>query len=898
MRIRRLRAPRHSMLYLCLLAGFASAQAPQLPGQQKPLSEPAAPASGSNFNEEFLRMGGDQPHADLSLFAFGNQVMPGEYVVDVMVNQNAFGKSSVRFDAKEGKRDAVPCLTRELLDSWGVNVQVFPAIVGASADACIDLPAVIPDAAVSFVADKQRLNVSIPQAAFRRSARGAVDPSKWDQGITAAMLDYQLNYARYSGGGLVNPYSAAAQQQSAFDNPAFGAPPKELDRNTFYAGFRLGANLGEWRFRQFSNYNQTADGNGRWQAINTYVQRDVQSIRGQLLIGDGTTPGNFFDSMQFRGVQISSDDAMLPDSQQGYAPTIRGVAQTNARVTVRQNGYIIYSTFVAPGPFVIDDLYPTASSGDLEVTITEADGRQTRYTQAFSAVPTLLREGTWRYSATGGKYRNGYGSGFTYSTGNASYGYGSPVNQPSEPGFVQGTLARGLGDDYTLYGGFMGANMYQALLAGVGKNLKEFGAVSIDLSAAHTTVDSINQSYNGQSLRFLYAKSFIDLGTSFRMAGYRYSTSGYRTFPEAVQMQALQPDSPFNSRRSEVRFDLSQQLFDWGSVFASARQQSYWGTDRNDRLVQLGYTGNYKQLTYSIFYNYSTNLYAPSNRQISVSLSIPLGDTRANAQYSATSGSNGLVNQQASVYGSTFDDSRLTYNVTAGHSNQTGENGSASASYLSQVGRLDAGYSGGRNYGQTTLGVAGGVVVHGGGVTLSQPLGETIALVEAPKAAGVGFDSQPGVATDWAGNAVIPNLTPYRTNRLAMRTSDLGDTVEVKNAATEMVPTRGAVVFAKFDTSVGYRLMMTLTGFKGEVLPFGARIEDAWGREMGIVGPDGQAFVSGAEAAARLNVIWGQGPGERCTVAYSLPDVDKPPPIREVSVQCVADVAAHLRRTP
>ena len=85
------------------------------------------------------------------------------------------------------------------------------------------------------------------------------------------------------------------------------------------------------------------------------------------MIGDGNTPGNLFDSVPFRGVQIATDESMLPDSQQGYAPTIRGIARTNARVTVRQNGYAIYSTFVAPGAFVIDDLYPTAASGDLEV---------------------------------------------------------------------------------------------------------------------------------------------------------------------------------------------------------------------------------------------------------------------------------------------------------------------------------------------------------------------------------------------------------------------------------------------------------------------------------------------------------------------------------------------------
>ena len=99
---------------------------------------------------------------------------------------------------------------------------------------------------------------------------------------------------------------------------------------------------------------------------------------------------------------------MLPDSLNGYAPTIRGVAQTNARVTVRQNGYIIYSTYVPPGPFALDDLYPTSAGGDLDVTVTEADGRETHFVQAYAAVPTLLRDGAWRYSATAGQYRNGY----------------------------------------------------------------------------------------------------------------------------------------------------------------------------------------------------------------------------------------------------------------------------------------------------------------------------------------------------------------------------------------------------------------------------------------------------------------------------------------------------------
>ncbi|MCS5946626.1 fimbria/pilus outer membrane usher protein [Klebsiella variicola subsp. variicola] len=52
---------------------------------------------------------------------------------------------------------------------------------------------------------------------------------------------------------------------------------------------------------------------------------------------------------------LASSDAMLPDSQKGFAPIHPWDSRTNAQVTVRQNGYVLYQTHV-PGAFVIDDL--------------------------------------------------------------------------------------------------------------------------------------------------------------------------------------------------------------------------------------------------------------------------------------------------------------------------------------------------------------------------------------------------------------------------------------------------------------------------------------------------------------------------------------------------------------
>ena len=106
---------------------------------------------------------------------------------------------------------------------------------------------------------------------------------------------------------------------------------------------------------------------------------------------------------------------------------------------------------------------------------------------------------------------------------------------------------------------------------------------------------------------------------------------------------------------------------------------------------------------------------------------------------------------------------------------------------------------------------------------------------------------------------------------MALVTQDLDDSVDVKYAARDVVPTRGAVVLAPFETSVGYRLMLTLKGRDGRALPFGSRIENEAGQEVGIVGPEGQAYVSGAPEAGTLKVIWGQDAAAQCEVKYALP---------------------------
>lgn len=130
-------------------------------------------------------------------------------------------------------------------------------------------------------------------------------------------------------------------------------------------------------------------------AVNTpadiYLQRDITALTGQFVIGDSYTRGEAFDSLSLRGARIYNDDRMLPTGSTGYAPVIRGTANSNAKVSVVQSGNKIYETSVPPGPFEINDLSTTGYGNDLIVTVEESDGSKRTFTVPFSSVTQMLR---------------------------------------------------------------------------------------------------------------------------------------------------------------------------------------------------------------------------------------------------------------------------------------------------------------------------------------------------------------------------------------------------------------------------------------------------------------------------------------------------------------------------
>ncbi|KPU01083.1 hypothetical protein AN697_26625, partial [Enterobacter cloacae subsp. cloacae] len=113
-----------------------------------------------------------------------------------------------------------------------------------------------------------------------------------------------------------------------------------------------------------------------------------------------------FDSISLRGARLYNDDRMLPNGISTYAPVIRGVANSNAKVTIAQSGNTIYETSVPPGPFEITDLSTTGYGSDLIVTVEETDGSKRSFSVAYSSVAQMLRPGYSRWDVGVGELRD------------------------------------------------------------------------------------------------------------------------------------------------------------------------------------------------------------------------------------------------------------------------------------------------------------------------------------------------------------------------------------------------------------------------------------------------------------------------------------------------------------
>lgn len=803
-----------------------------------------AHAQNYQFNPVFLE--GEKGNiADLSWASKGAELPPGKYNVNIYINNSYISTQALSFKIftdQEGET-LLPCLTSAKMDAFGIDLAGTGHHTESADAECLLLSTLFPDTKTDF--DTRTLSVyfSVPQRYLQDLPRGYVNPQNREHGITGGWLNYALNgsRSRYQGGN------------------------EGLRQDRYFASLHSGINVGPWRLRDYTTLTHSRNEGNQITHIRSWLQRDLPTLQSQLYLGETWTPAALFESVGLLGVQVNTDDNMLPSSQRGYAPDVRGIARSNATVTVRQSGNIVYQTSVPAGEFVLKDLYPTASGGDLQVTIEEENGHITQYTVPFASVPNLVRQGQLKYAIGAGRFRAGY--------------------QQDAPLFIQGELFYGWRYGLTFYGGAQFSERYRALAMGAGQNMGPLGALSVDATLASSLLAD-RQRYHGEAVRLRYSKQLNDYGTRFNFYAWRFSTSGFYDLSDTAQ-RGMQGGSTsptangvtaFNlqhTRKSRNQLQVSQRMGDYGAVTLSWDWQRYWHTEKTTESAMLSWNSSLAGLSWGVGLQSSSQLWSSKRDNIlSLSLSLPLGSPSSStrARYAMTQANTANTTHSVGLSGDLPGAENASYSLMQHYGRQQQYGADMSMHYKGARGHSTLGYSYTPRSHYLSYGLNGGVVLHEDGLTLSQPLGNTNILIKAPGASRVAVRNHKGVETDDRGYAVVPYATPYRVNRVELDVTTAGEHVEIERSVAQPTPTEGALIRATIPTRVGMKAMFFVSK-EGAFLPFGTLVSvNGEKQNAGIVGDGGSVYLSGLPLEGNIVARWGHENKDSCTARYRLDD--------------------------
>ncbi|MEG1209897.1 MAG: outer membrane usher protein [Leclercia sp.] len=800
------------------------------------------------FNDQFLFNTGSK--IDVSRYSQGNPIMPGEYRAKIIVNGKSKLTATVSFK-ENGTLWASPCLSRSMLNQLDIDTAKIND-TQADEDACINMAEQYPGSSVEFNTSTQALELSIPQIYIVKRPAGYVDASLWDEGITAGLISYDLN---------------AWHSQNSYSS-----------QDTAYTGVRYGLNYGAWRFRSRGNLNWDSNSGTQYTHQDIFLQRDITALKAQMLIGDSYTRGDAFDSVSLRGVRMYNDDRMLSNGLSTYAPTIRGVANSNAKVTITQSGNTIHETTVPPGAFEINDLNTTGYGNDLHVTIEESDGSQHAFSVPYSSVAQMLRPGFARWDIGVGRLNDD--------------------SLHDAPNLAYGAVYYGLNNTFTGYTGIQYLDVgFSAVLAGLAMNTS-LGAFAFDVTHSNASLEDL-QTLKGESYRLSWSKMLSATNTAFNVAGYRFSTKDYLSLHDAAslaeqvkyQSQGADTQASYNDfqrMKNQFQINISQPLkngeTDLGSMYINGSWQNYWNSTSTTSSYSMGYSNSFRYGSYSVALQRTYNDYGAQDDSLYLSINLPFDalsgkDSRpagfSNINVGMNSDFKGSNTLNMTANGNT-DDSRLSYSVTTTYNQSPDRDISRISSYggyNSSYGPLSLSASSSSDSSkQYSASYSGGMLLHSGGLTLTPgSIGETdaLALVKASGAEGAFLTNGSG-EINGSGYAVMPYLSAYRENRITLDTSNLTADVDVKNNSTLAIPRNGAVILVDFETdqrrSAVIELMRSDKGF----IPLGADVFNEKGENIGTVGQAGQAWVRGIGNNGTLRVVWGSGKENTCTASYRM----------------------------
>lgn len=791
------------------------------------------------FDTHFM-MGGMQGVKTTNFQVNSDKPMPGEYELDVYINKQWQGKYTL---AVQEKTDDT-CLTLNQLAQLGIK---FSSQQENPVAQCITIKQAVQGGEYKFDIGTFRLDLTVPQAFIDAREQGYVSPDSWDRGINALYSSWYVSqyYSDYKNAG---------------------------HSKNLYARFNSGMNVLGWQLHSDASYSQVNDSRGEWKSNTLYLERSLPSVLGVLRAGEMYTASDMFDAVRFRGVRLYRDMQMLPSAKQNFTPLVQGIAQSNALVTVEQNGFVVYQKEVPPGPFAIADLQTAGGGADLDVTVKEADGSVSHYLVPYAAVPNMLQPGVTKYDFVAGR---------------------SQIEGASrQSDFIQLNYQYGLNNVLTLYGGTMLAQKYQAFTLGTGWNTR-LGAISLDMIQSRSLQD--NGEFNGQSYQIAYNKYINQTATRFGLAAYRYSSYNFRTFNDHVWANnkdtysrdrhdvydiADYYQSDFG-RKNNFSANINQMLpQNAGTLSLNLLWRDYWGRNGSSQDYQLSYSNSWQRISYTFSASRTWSEDHAADKRFNLFISIPFdwGDgvstprRQLSVSQSTTFDNHGYAANNTGISGMAGDRDQLSYSANLSHQRQSDETTAGmNLTWNTPVATVSGSYSQSAQYRQTSGTLSGGIVAWSGGVNLANRLSETIAILDAPGLEGAYVNGQKYRTTNRNGTVVYDGLSPWRENHLMLDVSDSETQTELLGNRQRVAPVRGAVTLLRFETDSRKPWFIKARLADGSPLTFGYDVVDSHGHNIGLVGQGSRLFIRSNEVPYGVSVVLDPQQGRTCTLKIAPP---------------------------
>jgi outer membrane usher protein len=787
-------------------------------------------AQEAEFNNSFL-YGEQSKSLNLDRLTSSEKVIPNDYLLDIYLNDKYVTQSFVNIsddpNSNTIQRYCIPAKTVKQLD---FNEKLIDLEKNKSS--CIDTRLMNHVVFWKLNIAKQRLDISSPQAMLNERPQGYINPELWQNGNTTAFLKYYANYYNTDSG------------QSAKQNSSF------LSLNT-------GLNFSDWQLRHSGNTSYTNNKSNDYISYETKLLHVLPTIKSQLTLGDFYTNSSTFNSnssISIRGIQIASDERMLPKSQQNFAPVISGYANTNALIRVRQNQQIIMERTVPAGEFSIQDLQTPGNGGMLNVDIIESNGVIRSFDIPYSNFIQSLRKNQYRYQIAAGVFRQNNHS-YNENLINASYDYG-------------------LNNFITLNTSILISDHYQSYILGSAFNTL-LGGIALEgnyVSSEHGVSKENKTSYSA-SLR--YNLSFNEAKSNLTLNSTLYGNQDYYTFDEIMQNMyglSLYYSPLTNSTPKSLNYIQYSHLFGpkLGSLSANYTAYNYWDNHKRNT-YQINYSNSYKGINYYFGVQKTLNSanLSEEDTQYFFNIDFPLqfktkkANLRVSSeQYKENSERN---TNQIGLFGNLGKYQQFGYSVNYVNNDEKDQITSsmsyeATPIYLSTTFATDL-----EKQRQYSVQAQGAIIAHQYGLTLANNLGETYAIVHAKGLENSRLTN--GTKFDRYGNAVISTLTPYQYNSLTLDSNTIPIKTNVDSTEQYVIPKSNASVLVTFNVS---KLSSALISIQSEqlndLIPMGASVVDSDGNNIATVGQGQQIYIQNIQAT-QYKVL--KGSNESCTFNIS-----------------------------